>query len=57
MEDLEEDPVMREKVNIYRDQQKAVVERDDDEEELPDGPTLQEMLNDLEIHDVDMPEA
>lgn len=56
MEDIEEDPILREKINIYLDKQKMAVERPDDDEELPEGPTLQEMLDDLVIEDVEMKE-
>lgn len=56
MEDIEEDSIIREKVNIYRDNQKTMVERSEDDEELPEGPTLQEMLDDLDIGDVEMNE-
>ncbi|CAD6190937.1 unnamed protein product [Caenorhabditis auriculariae] len=51
MEDVEEDPQMREKINIYKDSEKMaqrmMVETDD--EVPPDGPTLAEMLDDLHI--------
>lgn len=57
LEDLEEDEQMREKINIYRDskKQKAAVDSDDVEVDLPPGPSLQEMLDDLDLDaDVEM---
>ncbi|KAK0425748.1 hypothetical protein QR680_009359 [Steinernema hermaphroditum] len=59
MEDLEEDELMREKVNIYRDSTKvAPFGGGDDDEDVPAGPSLQEMLEDLNLNDdVDMEEA
>lgn len=47
LEDLEEDPELRQNVNIYRDQT-VVVETDTDEDGLPTI-SLQEMLDDLHI--------
>lgn len=60
LEDLEDDPVLRENVNIYKDAQKmamAVETTDDDDEDLPAAPTLQEMLDDLHLDDEPMPDA
>ncbi|MFH4979643.1 hypothetical protein AB6A40_006352 [Gnathostoma spinigerum] len=59
MEDLEEDELLREKVNIYKDTSKIQIEADDTtEDDLPLGPSLQEMLDDLDINaDVEMPDA
>uniref|UniRef100_A0A914XE13 60S ribosomal export protein NMD3 n=1 Tax=Plectus sambesii TaxID=2011161 RepID=A0A914XE13_9BILA len=59
LEDLEDDPVLRENVNIYKDPRKMAmaVETDDEDEDLPSAPTLQEMLDDLHLDDEPMPEA
>ena len=55
MEDIEEDPTLREKINIYRDATKAGA---DVETEIPDAPTLSEMLEDLQIkEDAEMADA
>lgn len=57
MEDLEEDPVLREKVNIYRDPAKQPVPDSDDDDEIPEGPSITEMMEELHIdNDVDMQE-
>lgn len=47
--DLEEDPMLRQNVNIYRDKAKMPVDEDDEED--PECPqiTLAEMLDDLEL--------
>lgn len=52
LEDLEEDPKVRENVNIYKDKKKmmAVEASDTDNEELPQI-SLQEMLDDLNLND------
>jgi len=51
LEDLEEEPTLREGVNIYRDPTKVAVDLDDSAaEELPEV-TLQEMLEDLQLGD------
>lgn len=60
LEDLEDDPILRENVNIYKDSQKmamAVEANDDDDDDLPAPPTLQEMLDDLNLDDEPMPDA
>ncbi|CAJ0948608.1 unnamed protein product, partial [Mesorhabditis belari] len=52
MEDIEEDPFMREKLNIYKDRERLAMPVDTDEEganEVVDGPTLAEMLDDLDL--------
>lgn len=60
MEDLEEDALMRNKINIYKDTGKMrnsdsiTVGGDDDN--LPDAPTLAEMLEELDMNDVEMNE-
>jgi nonsense-mediated mRNA decay protein 3 len=53
LEDLEEDPVYRQNVNIYKDAKKLAVDADDtDDEEIPQI-SLQEMLDDLHIDGAD----
>ena len=49
MEDIEEDPAMRQYINIYKDDTQVPV--DEDDEVAPDLPqvTLAEMLDDLDI--------
>lgn len=56
MEDIEEDPLLREKINIYRDKSKpADVKQEID---IPTLPTLSEMLDDLQLtDDVEMHDA
>lgn len=57
MEDLEEDEQMREKINIYRDKVKEYVAVSVEEEDIPAGPSLEEMLEDLDLNnDVEMTE-
>ena len=55
MDDLEEDPVSRRNVNIYKDNEKLVnmmaVDTDDLEDETVPQITLQEMLDELDIGD------
>jgi len=46
--DLEEDPMLRQNVNIYRDANKVPVDEDEDDPECPQI-TLAEMLEDLDI--------
>ncbi|XP_013421301.1 60S ribosomal export protein NMD3 [Lingula anatina] len=50
LDDLEEDPGLRQNVNIYKDAQKLAVDQDDtsDDEDVPHI-SLQEMLDDLHI--------
>jgi nonsense-mediated mRNA decay protein 3 len=55
LDDVEEDAVMRQKINIYRDQTKTMaIDEDDEGEDLPEGPSLQEMLDDLVLDDEPM---
>ncbi|KRX13912.1 60S ribosomal export protein NMD3 [Trichinella nelsoni] len=58
LEDLEEDSVLREKVNIYRDptKQHIPVAEDEFDDDLP-AVDLQEMLSDLFINDQEMDDA
>ncbi|CAI4226663.1 unnamed protein product [Auanema sp. JU1783] len=52
MEDIEDDALMREKINIYKDASKQVrCEETDDDEPLPEGPTIEEMLEDFTLND------
>ncbi|XP_070208147.1 60S ribosomal export protein NMD3-like [Littorina saxatilis] len=52
LEDLEEDPEMRQHVNIYKDASKVSVEAEETDEEGAPTISLQEMLDDLHIsHD------
>lgn len=56
LEDLEEDEQMRQKINIYRDnaKQQAAYSKDI-ASDLPPGPSLHEMLDDLDLNaDVEM---
>merc|ERR1711953_1267004 len=49
MEDIEEDPAMRQFINIYKDKERNVpVDEDDEAPDLPQV-TLAEMLDDLDI--------
>ncbi|VDO56935.1 unnamed protein product [Onchocerca flexuosa] len=56
LEDLEEDEQMRQKINIYRDNTKQqAVCSDDITSDFPRGPSLHEMLDDLDLNaDVEM---
>ncbi|CAK5011323.1 unnamed protein product [Meloidogyne enterolobii] len=63
MEDVEEDAKLREKINIYKKSRKggqpSISTMDDGENDEIDGPTLEEMLEDLDIdgdgnNDIDM---
>ncbi|KRY09831.1 60S ribosomal export protein NMD3 [Trichinella patagoniensis] len=58
LEDLEEDSILREKVNIYRDptKQHIPVAEDEFDDDLP-AVDLQEMLSDLCINDQEMDDA
>merc|ERR550525_1253970 len=55
MEDIEEDPAMRQFINIYKDgARKMPVDEDDDQEEVgAPQVTLAEMLDDLDIGEMD----
>ncbi|XGW19997.1 hypothetical protein V3C99_003652 [Haemonchus contortus] len=57
MEDVEEDPYLREKINIYKDEERIKQVDESDDEAIPDAPTLAEMLDDLNIEDSEMQEA
>uniref|UniRef100_A0A5S6QCC5 60S ribosomal export protein NMD3 n=1 Tax=Trichuris muris TaxID=70415 RepID=A0A5S6QCC5_TRIMR len=50
LEDLEEDPVLRQNVNIYRDRTKPVDSQPPEEDEVP-MISLQEMIEDMSIED------
>jgi len=54
LQDLEEDPMYREKINIYRDRSRMPVESEttDDETDRPKI-SLQEMLDDLTLSEAD----
>ncbi|KAK5968663.1 hypothetical protein GCK32_022519 [Trichostrongylus colubriformis] len=54
MEDVEEDPFLREKINIYKDEERVNQAVDSDDEAIPDAPTLAEMLDDLNFEDSEM---
>ncbi|KAK6012434.1 hypothetical protein OSTOST_22420 [Ostertagia ostertagi] len=54
MEDVEEDPALREKINIYKDEERINQAVDSDDEAIPDAPTLAEMLDDLNFEDSEM---
>ncbi|EFO98401.1 hypothetical protein CRE_23156 [Caenorhabditis remanei] len=56
MEDIEEDALMREKINIYKDAEKAVAIDGDDDDAHPEAPSLAEMLDDLKFDDDEMKE-
>lgn len=57
MDDLEEDPGLRQNINIFKDKSK-VIPVDSYDALDPDAPhiTLEEMLDDLVIDDVEMAE-
>lgn len=50
LEDLEEDDVIRQNINIYKDRDKLAVDSDEINEEIPHI-TLQDMLDDLTLED------
>lgn len=56
MEDLEEDPEMRQHINIYKDSRK-LIPVDTNELSDPNCPqiTLEEMLDDLAFDDIEVP--
>lgn len=57
LDDLEEDPNLRQNVHIYRDRDKVAVDADDtDDDECPKI-SLQEMLEDLHLDDAEMEDA
>lgn len=53
MDDLEEDPLLRQNVNIYKDPKNINLPVDIDDADDPNAPgiTLEEMLDDLQIED------
>ncbi|CAH1994982.1 unnamed protein product [Acanthoscelides obtectus] len=58
LDDLEEDPALRQNVNIFKDATKQIsVDNDDKCDETLPRVTLAEMLDDLVIDDVEMEEA
>jgi nonsense-mediated mRNA decay protein 3 len=59
LDDLEEDPDMRTKVNIYKDSKKLQIPVDVNDMVDPSAPqiTLEEMLDDLVLDDVEMADA
>ena len=57
IEDLEEDEQMSEKINVYLDSSRTPAETTDRDEDLPEGPSLEEMLEDSRLNaDVEMAE-
>ena len=56
LDDLEEDPMFRQNVNIFKDENKIPVDTDEIDPSLP-RITLAEMLDDMVIEDVDMTEV
>lgn len=58
MDDLEEDPALRQNINIFKDKSKQIpVDSNDKYDETIPHVTLEEMLDDLVIDDVEMDEA
>ncbi|XP_052740785.1 60S ribosomal export protein NMD3 [Bicyclus anynana] len=53
LDDLEEDPALRQHINIFKDENKIPVDTDEIDPSLP-RITLAEMLDDMVIEDVDM---
>ncbi len=55
LEDLEEDPQLRQHINIFRDSSKQIpVDTNDMDDPSVPKITLEEMLDDLNIEDVEM---
>lgn len=55
LDDLEEDPALRQNINIFRDASKQIpVDSNDVQDETAPHITLEEMLDDLVIDDVEM---
>lgn len=55
MEDLEEDPQLRQHINIFRDPSKQIpVDTDDMLDPSVPRITLEEMLDDLQLNDAEM---
>ncbi|CAH0547910.1 unnamed protein product [Brassicogethes aeneus] len=58
LDDLEEDPALRQNINIFKDASKAIpVDSNDDFDPNMPHVTLEEMLDDLVIDDVEMAES
>lgn len=59
LNDLEEDPEMRQNVNIYKDTKRAQIPVDVNDMDDPSAPqiTLDEMLDDLVLDDVEMADS
>jgi hypothetical protein len=57
MDDIGKDPKLREKINIYKETRVAHPSISMEEDEVENGPTLEEMLDDLDIEDVEMSEG
>ena len=58
MEDIEEDPAMRQFINIYKDNTRNMpIDEDDDQDTGAPQVTLAEMLDDLDIGDMDTADA
>lgn len=58
MDDLEEDPELRQNVNVFKDSSKAMpVDTNDMVDPSIPRITLEEMLDDLVLDDVEMAEA
>lgn len=59
MEDIEEDPDMRQQINIFKDAKKTQIAVDSSDMVDPSLPqiTLEEMLDDLVLDDVEMGDA
>lgn len=59
LDDLEEDPEMRQHINIFKDAKKQHIAVDVDDLDDPSAPqiTLEEMLDDLVLDDVEMADA
>nr|CAD7597249.1 unnamed protein product [Timema genevievae] len=59
LDDLEEDPALRQNVNIFRDHSKPTMPVDADDMDDPHAPhiTLEEMLDDMNIDDEEMEEV
>lgn len=57
LDDLEEDPALRQNVNIFKDSSKVIgVDTNDDIDPSAPQITLEEMLDDLVLDDVEMGE-
>lgn len=57
LDDLEEDPELRQNINIFRDSRKQIpVDTDEIDPSIPQI-TLEEMLDDLVIEDTEMAEV